>query len=171
MKAPPDLAAELGADRDVLQVRIAAAQPAGRGHRLVEAGVHAAGLRVHELRQRVDVGALQLHQRPPLENQARQVVRERQLLEHFDRRRRRPRRAGPLQRPAAAACRTGSRDSCFGELMLNDSPASSKICARSRSPAPVRRCCDCAASAGPSMRTPARSTATSTGISGRSRSR
>ena len=40
----PDLAADLGADRDVLQVRIAAAQPAGRGDRLVEAGVDAAGL-------------------------------------------------------------------------------------------------------------------------------
>ena len=39
-----DLAAELGADRDVLQVRIAAAQAAGGGDRLVEAGVHAAGL-------------------------------------------------------------------------------------------------------------------------------
>ena len=39
-----DLAPELGADRDVLQVRIAAAQTAGRRDRLVEAGVHAAGL-------------------------------------------------------------------------------------------------------------------------------
>ena len=68
---------------------IAAAQASGRGHRLVEAGVHAAGLRVHELRQRVDVRALQLLQRAPLENEPRQVVRERQLLEHFDGGRRR----------------------------------------------------------------------------------
>ena len=74
---------------NVLQVRIAAAQAAGRGDRLVEAGVDAAGLGIHELRQRVDVGALQLHQRPPLENLTRQIVSERELFEHFDRGRRR----------------------------------------------------------------------------------
>ena len=39
-----DLAAELGADRNVLQVGIAAAQTAGRRHRLVEARVDAPGL-------------------------------------------------------------------------------------------------------------------------------
>ena len=39
----PDLPAELGANRNVLQVGIAAAQPAGRRDRLVEAGVHAPG--------------------------------------------------------------------------------------------------------------------------------
>ena len=83
----PDLAPELGADRDVLQVRIAAAQASGGGHRLIEAGVDPAGLRIHQLRQRVDVGPFQLLQRPPFENQARQVVHQRQLLEHFDRRR------------------------------------------------------------------------------------
>ena len=92
-----DLAAERRADRDVLQVRVAAAQPPGGGDRLVEAGVHAAGLRVHELRQGVDVGALQLHQLAPLENLPRQVVGQRQFLEHFDGGRRRARRAGPLQ--------------------------------------------------------------------------
>ena len=43
-----DLAADLGADRDVLQVRIAAAQAPGRGDRLVELRVDAAGLRVHQ---------------------------------------------------------------------------------------------------------------------------
>ena len=85
--------------------------------------------RIDELRQRVDVGALQLLQRAPLENQPRQIVRERQLLEHLDGRRRRLGLDVPLRAPAAAACRTGSRDSCFGELMLNGSPASSKICA------------------------------------------
>ena len=58
-------------------------------------------------------------------------------------------------------------DSCFGELMLNSPPAISKIvadrCASSRSTV-----CDCAASAAVSMRTPARSTAISTGTSGSS---
>ena len=68
----PDFAAQLGANRNVLQVGIAAAQASRGGHRLVEAGVHATRGRVHELRQRVDVGALQLHQRAPLEHQSRQ---------------------------------------------------------------------------------------------------
>ncbi len=39
--------------------------------------------------KRVDVRALQLLQRPPLQDQPRHVVRQRQLLEHFDRGRRR----------------------------------------------------------------------------------
>ena len=70
-----DFPAELGPDRDVLQVGIAAAQPAGRGDRLVEARVDAAGLGVDELRQRVDVGALELLQAAPFQDQPRQVVR------------------------------------------------------------------------------------------------
>ena len=55
--------------------------------------------------------------------------------------------------------------SCFGELMLNCSPASSQIRAVCCASACSMRC-DCAASAGPSMRMPARSTSTSTGTSG-----
>src|SRR5690606_40545768 len=46
----------LGADRDVLQVRIARAHAARRRHRLVEASVDAAGLRVDLPRERVEVG-------------------------------------------------------------------------------------------------------------------
>src|SRR5215208_954465 len=61
-KGPADLAAEWRANRDVLQVGVAAAQASGGGDRLVEARVDAAGLRVHELGQGVDIGALQLHQ-------------------------------------------------------------------------------------------------------------
>ena len=76
---------------------IAARQPAGRGDRLVERGVDAAGLRIDQLRQRVDVGAFELCQRAPLENQPRQVVRQRQLLEHLDGGRRRARRARALE--------------------------------------------------------------------------
>src|SRR5262249_40118533 len=54
----PDFTSELGADRDVLQVRVRAAQPTGCGDRLVEAGVDAPGLAIDFLRQRVDVSAL-----------------------------------------------------------------------------------------------------------------
>ena len=94
----PDLAAELGANRDVLQVGIAAAQTPGRRPRLVEARVHAAGLRVDQLRQRIDVRAFQLLQRPPLEDEARQLVREGELLEHFHGGRRGLRLHVPLER-------------------------------------------------------------------------
>ena len=93
-----DLASKLGANRDVLQVRVAAAQPAGRRHRLVETRVDATGLRVHELGERVDVGAFQLLERPPFKNQPWQLVPKRELFEHFDRRRRRSCLARPLER-------------------------------------------------------------------------
>ena len=71
-----------GADRDVLQVRVGGREPAGGGHRLVEGGVDAPGLGVHELRQRVDVGRLELLHRAVVEDLARQLVHQRQLLEH-----------------------------------------------------------------------------------------
>ena len=80
-----DLPAERRLDWDVLQVRIAAAQASRRSHRLIEAGVHAAGLRMHQLRQRVDVGALQLHQAAPFEDLTGQLVGERELFQHFNR--------------------------------------------------------------------------------------
>ena len=119
MNAPRISRPERRADRDVLQVRVAAAQPAGRRDRLVEARVHAAGFGVDELRQRVDVGALQLHQPAPLENLPRQIVGQRQLLEHLDGR---GRRACVLPfRFNIGSCSLSNRisASCFGELMLN----------------------------------------------------
>ena len=90
-------AADLGADGNVLQVRIAAAQAPGRGDGLVDLRMHAAGLGIHERRQRVDVRALELRQAAPVEDEAADVVLLRQLFEHFNRRRRRARRAGALQ--------------------------------------------------------------------------
>ena len=92
----PDFSPEVGADRNVLQVPVAAAQPAGRGHGLVERRMHARCSRVHELRQGVDVRALQFHQRAPLEDQLRKLVCERQILEHVDRGRRHLGLARPL---------------------------------------------------------------------------
>ena len=46
----PDLAAEIGADRNVLQVGIAAAETPRGGDRLVEGRVHPRRPRVHQLR-------------------------------------------------------------------------------------------------------------------------
>jgi hypothetical protein len=52
----------------------------------------------HQLRQRVDVSALELLQAAPFEHLAGQVVHERQFLQHLLRRGRRPRLARPAQR-------------------------------------------------------------------------
>ena len=53
-----DLAAFLGADRDVLQVRLGRREPAGRRRRQRVVRVHALGRRVDVARQRVGVGRL-----------------------------------------------------------------------------------------------------------------
>ena len=59
-----DAAAFLGQDRDVLQVRIVRRQPPGGGDRLREAGMHAAGVGIDLLDQRVGIGGFQLLQLP-----------------------------------------------------------------------------------------------------------
>ena len=51
-----DAPAQLGPDRDVLQVGVGRAQPAGRRDGLVERRVQPAGVRVEQQRQRLDVG-------------------------------------------------------------------------------------------------------------------
>ena len=79
----PDFASGFRAHGDVLQIRIAAAQAPGCRNRLVERRMQPAGLRVDELRQRVDVRAFQLLELAPLQDEARQLVRVRQLLEHI----------------------------------------------------------------------------------------
>ena len=69
-----DLAAFLGADRDVLQVRLGRRQPAGGGRGERVAGVHALGVRIDVVRQRVGVGRAQLRHLPPVEDLLRQLV-------------------------------------------------------------------------------------------------
>src|SRR5258708_24946523 len=93
----PDLAPELGPDRDVLEIGIAAAQPPGGGDRLVEAGVDAPGVRIDELRQGVDVPALELHQAAPVDDEPRHLVYERQLPQPLARRAARLRPPGSMK--------------------------------------------------------------------------
>ena len=76
-----DLAAERRLDRNVLEIRIAAAQSPGCGARLIQACVHAARVGVHQLRQRVDVGALQLGQLAIFQDRLRELVLEGKLFE------------------------------------------------------------------------------------------
>ena len=62
----PDAAPLLGADRDVLQVRVGARETPRRRRGLVEGRVQAAGLGVDQLGEGVEVGALQLGELAPL---------------------------------------------------------------------------------------------------------
>ena len=57
-----DLAAVLGADRNILEVGVARAQPAGRRDALIERRVNAAVLGMHQLGECVQVGALELRE-------------------------------------------------------------------------------------------------------------
>ncbi len=66
-----DLAAHLGADRNVLQVRIGRRQPPGLGAGQRIAGVDASRPLVDLLLQRIGVGGLELGELPPFEHLAR----------------------------------------------------------------------------------------------------
>ena len=78
-----DLPALLGAHRDVLEVRVARAEPAGRRDALVERGMNAAVLGMDQLGQSVEVGALELGELAMLDQERGEGVFERQLLEHL----------------------------------------------------------------------------------------
>ena len=95
-EAAPYVGADLGADRDVLEVRVRGREPTRRRDGLVEARVQPSRPRVHEDRQRVHVRAAQLVQLAVLDDAAGEGVPQLgQLLQH-GRIRRRP-RLGLLQ--------------------------------------------------------------------------
>ena len=86
-EGPPDGAALRRAEGDVLQVGVARGEPPGGRHRLVEGGVHAPVGRPPTggsatAGQRVEVGGLELGQRPVLEQELRERVLRGQFLEH-----------------------------------------------------------------------------------------
>ena len=96
-----DLAAVLGADRNVLQIGIGRRQPPGRGRGECVVGVDAVRRRIDEAGQRVRVGRFQLRYLPPVEDHLRQHVAL--LGELFE-----SARAGrPLAGPGLGAARTG----------------------------------------------------------------
>ena len=66
MNARADLAAELGADRDRLQVRVGRREPARRGDGLVERRVQPAVALRDQRRQRAEVGVQELRELAPL---------------------------------------------------------------------------------------------------------
>ena len=116
-----DAPADLGADRDVLEVRIARRQPPGRGDRLVERRVQAPGRGVDQRRQRVDVGPLQLRQRAVVDD----LRAAPGAASPAPRARRRPStaRSWCLRTTGSASLPNSTSASCLGELMLNGPPA------------------------------------------------
>ena len=94
---PPSLGR---ANRDVLEIRVGRRKPAGRGDGLVIGRVDAAGARVHLRGQLLGIGRAQLRETPVVEDDARQLVIRRQLLEHVLGRRGLPLGRAPLDRQA-----------------------------------------------------------------------
>ena len=75
--------AALGANRNILQVRIRRRQPPCGRHRLVKRGVDASGARIHQLRKRVHVRALKLAHLPPFQELVDNRVLLAKILEHL----------------------------------------------------------------------------------------
>src|SRR5215467_3967554 len=86
-KRRADLPPQFGSDRNVLQVRIARTEPSRRGHGLADAGVHAPGVGMDQLRQRIDVSGLQLRHFAVLDHFPRHRMPGAQLLQDLGRRR------------------------------------------------------------------------------------
>ena len=84
MKARLYALAELGTDRDVLQVGIGARQPPGGGRDLLVIRVHAPVLWVHQWGEGVDVSVLELRQLPVLEQLRNEGVLIHQRLQRPD---------------------------------------------------------------------------------------
>ena len=163
-----DAAALLGADRDVLQVRVDRGEPAGGGAGDLVGGVDAAGLGVDRVLQRVGVGRLQLREHPPVEDARRQVVAlGGELLQHVGAGARR-RRSCPCLPPPRLIWSKRISPSCFGEPTLK-LLAGERRGSRPRAPPCAGRSRRRAARArARSTRTPCASIAASTGTSGRS---
>ena len=82
-EARPDGLAPRGAYRNVLEIGLRRAEPAGGGAGLIEAGVDPPGAAIDPLRQRVHIGVLQLLQLAVLQNEPRKLVPHgRELLQH-----------------------------------------------------------------------------------------
>ena len=79
---PSDPATELRADRDVLQVRVGAAEASRRGRRLVEGRVHPAVARVDHPREGLEVGGVELVELAPRQERIDDLVVVPQLLQH-----------------------------------------------------------------------------------------
>src|SRR5581483_11392176 len=83
-----NLAADFGANGDVLKIRAVRRYTSCGAAGLIVGGMNTAGGGITELRQNVDVSGLQLRQLPEIKHEARRLVLLRQLFKHIDRGRR-----------------------------------------------------------------------------------
>jgi hypothetical protein len=126
-----DLAAQFGADGNVLQIRIDGREAAGGRGRGLKGGVHAR-VGIGQQRQRVNVIRFELGKMAVFEHQARDVVLLGQLLEHVL-------RGGDGLALAATGGRRQAqmREEDFAELLggvdVEAPPASSKMRSPTRS--------------------------------------
>src|SRR6185312_546598 len=81
-----NLATQLRANGNILQVWIDGREPARRRSRLVERGMETLGSGIQQQRQRVHVCALELGVLAVVQNQARNFVLRRKLFQHVHRR-------------------------------------------------------------------------------------
>ncbi len=79
----PDPAAFLGTDRDVLEIGVGAAQPAGGRHGLVEGCVDPAGIGIHQLEKGICIGGFEFGQGTVPQHQGGQFVLFRQGRQDF----------------------------------------------------------------------------------------
>ena len=105
---PPDAAACLAAGWNILQVRIARAQPAGSRDRLMKGGMDPAGRRIDQLTERIRVGRLKFGQHPEFQQPPWQRMGAGQFLERI--------RIGRV--PALALLDSFNREFQFGEQNL-----------------------------------------------------
>ena len=164
-EAVADLAAELGADGDVLQVRVGARQAPRRGDGLVERGVQPPAARVDARRQRLEVGVDELGELAPLLDERHDGVLVAQRL--AARGRRSSSRSCPCAPAAGRGVVNSTSASCCGEPMVKSAPASSTMPSRTSSMRSRRRAV-ISPSRCTSMATPTASMAASTRTRGSS---
>src|SRR5579883_865960 len=82
-KGAPDLASHLRADRDVLQVGIARREPSARGNRLIKRRMHAPRDRIHQGKQPIDVGRLELGELAILQQIVHHWMLAAQVVQHI----------------------------------------------------------------------------------------
>src|SRR5580704_14700553 len=80
----PDLAAEFGADGNVLQVGVGGGQASSGGAGLIESGMETPGGWTEQCGKSIDVGRFELRELAELEHEARDFVIGGQALEHID---------------------------------------------------------------------------------------
>jgi hypothetical protein len=84
-KGPPDFAAQVAADGNVLEIRVGGAEAARLRACLIKRGMDSAGTHINQAGQRVHVSAQQLAEHPLFEDQVNDVMPPAQPFQHIRR--------------------------------------------------------------------------------------